>query len=290
MHKKFFFGLIFIGLLFSSCSVTGISLAQSGQIIVKVTDDTHVDSTNPDSTLGTQKYLDIELYDDASTSYQQMIWLKFSLVDVPDGVEFNQATLDMYAWFTDGNLVVNAYFCSDNSWSESKLTYQNMPVYNINSICSTVVDKSEAWYSWNIIEAVRNAYNNGAKFVTIVLNEPKSSSQNSIYLYSKETPSLVTDVSPKLTLSWSPTTSLTPKPTTQPSSTAKTPTPSFTPSSSNTLPTNWPSPTPESQGSTDWAVWGTLILVIITIFSIAGYSIIRMRKKQLPIPPPPPPP
>jgi hypothetical protein len=55
-------------LLFSSLTTIKLSAAaQFGPITVKVTDDTHVDSTNPNSTLGEQKYLDIESWGDAST-------------------------------------------------------------------------------------------------------------------------------------------------------------------------------------------------------------------------------
>lgn len=286
MRKEFVLAITIVIILFSSCIKTEIAFAQYGPITVKATDDTHVDSTNPNSTLGAQKYLDIESWGDASTSYHQIVWLKFSLSDVPDGVEFNQATLQLYAWFVDADLNVSAYFCPDNSWSESTLTYSNMPAYNTDPVGSTVVTTSEEWQSWNVVEAVRSASRNNLEAVTIVLNEPLISSQNSVFLYSKETPSLVMDVSPKLTLSWGLSASPTPKPTPTPSSITGTP----TPLPSSTLPTNSPAPTSAPGTPTSWAVWGALFLVIIVAVFLAAYILTKRRRKQLPEPPPPPPP
>jgi hypothetical protein len=228
LRKKIFFALTLFILLFSICMKTDLShaLTPLGQT-VKATDDTHVDSTNPNLTLGEQKYLDIESWGDASTSYHQIVWLKFSLSDIPDGAEFSSATLQLYAWFVDEKLNVSAYFCPNNSWSESTLTYSNMPEYNINPIDTIVVTESEKWYTWDAVEAVRNASRNNLDAVTIVLNEPMLSNQNSVFLYSKETPSLVMDTSPKLTLSWS--ISASPTPTPKPSSITGTPTPTPSP-------------------------------------------------------------
>ena len=265
--------------LFSSLATIKPSAAQSGQITVKVTDDTHVDSTNPNLTLGEQKYLDIESWGDASTSYNQIIWLKFSLSDVPDGVEFDQATLKVYAWFIGGTFNVSAHYCSDTYWTESTLTYSNMPSYDTNPIDTVLVSADEQWYSWNVVEAVRRASDNNLQTVTIVLSEPMLSYQNSVFMYSKETPSLVMDVSPTLTLSWSGTALTTPTPTPTPSSTLATPTPAST-----------STPTTTSGEPTNWAIWGVLLLVILTAVFLSAYILTKRKGKQPPIPPPPPPP
>lgn len=276
MRKELVLAITIIIVLFSNCIKIQLSFAQPN-LTVKATDDTHVDSTNPNSTLGGQKYLDIESWGDASTSYHQIVWLKFSLSDVPDGVEFDQATLQLYVWFVGGEFNVSAYFCSDNSWSESTLTYSNMPAYSTNPIDSEVVATDEDWHSWNVVEAVRSASRDNLEAVTIVLNEPLLSSQNSVFLYSKETPSLVMDVSPKLTLSWSLSASATPKPTPKPSSITGTP-------------TNWPTPTSGTETPINWAIWGALLLVIVVAVFLAAFILVKRRRKQLPEPPPPPPP
>jgi hypothetical protein len=228
LRKKLVLATIIFIILFSNCMKTELTHALTPLgYTVKATDDTHVDSTNPNSTLGEQKYLDIESWGDASTSYHQMVWLKFSLSDVPNGAEVNQATMQVYAWFVGGNFNVSAYFCPDNSWSESTLTYSNMPNYSPDPVDTEAVSTSDEWHSWDVVEAVRSASRNNLEAVTIVLNEPLLSSQNSVFLYSKETPSLVMDASPKLTLSWS--LSASPTPTPNPSSITGTPTPTTSP-------------------------------------------------------------
>jgi hypothetical protein len=287
VRKEFVLAIAIFIILFSNCLKTELADALTPLgYTVKATDDTHVDSTNPNEILGGQKYLDVESWGDASTSYHQIVWLKFSLSDIPDGAEFNQATLQVYAWFLGGDFNVSAYWCSNNSWSESTLTYSNMPEYNAIPIDTVVVATSDEWQSWNVVEAVRSASVNNLDAVTIVLSEPLRSSQNSVFLYSKETPSLVMDVSPKLTLSWSLSASSTPNPTPKPSSTTGTP----TPLPSSILPTNEPTPTSALDTPINWTIWGSLLVVIVVVVFVAAYILTKRKRNQLIEPPPPPPP
>ena len=280
MRKKLCLAITLVMLLFSGYATTNGSAALFGPVTITVSDDTHVDSTNADSALGEQQYLDIESWGDSSLSYHQIIWLKFSLSSVPEGVEFTQVTLQVYAWLIGGTFNVTAHYSSDSSWTESTLTYSNMPSYDANPIDKLEVSADEQWYSWNVIDAVQRASDNNLQTVTIVLNEPMLSYQNSVFMYSKETPSLVMDVSPILTLSWSDTSMNTPTPTTTPSPTLAPPTPTST-----------STPTPTASGEpANWTILSILFLVIIVITVVTVYLIIKRKGKQPPIPPPPPPP
>jgi hypothetical protein len=287
LRKELVLAIAISIILFSNCLKTELTNAQTPLgYTLTATDDTHADSTNPNEILGAQKYLDVESWGDASTSYNQIVWLKFSLSDIPDGVEFNQATLQVYAWFTGKGFSVSAYSCSDNSWTESTLTYSNMPEYNATPISTVVVATSEEWQSWNVVDALRSASEQNLDAVTIVLSEPMLSSQNSVFLYSKETPSLVMDVSPKLTLSWSLSTSSTPEPTPKPSSTTGTP----TPVPSSTMTTNEPTPTSTLDTPIDWTIWGILLALIGVAVLVTAYMLTKKKRNQLiKIPPPPPP-
>jgi hypothetical protein len=287
------FALAVVALALIGFMSVELSFAQSNQNTVTAIDDTHVDSSRPDSVLGAEKYLDVESYGDSSTSTHQIVWLKFSLSGIPTGAVFSSATLEVYAWFVGGTFNVSAYYCSDNSWTESTLTYVNMPQYGTTPVATVTVASSlyEKWYSWNVVGAVQQALDNNLENVTIVLNEPYVSSQNSVFFYSKETPTVAVEVpAPKLTLSWSSNPSHTQVPTSEPSSTAnKTP----TPMSSSMAPTISPSSTLATTEQTNWSSWGVpLIVVVVIVVAVVGVILMKRKRTKFAAPefPPPPPP
>ena len=189
MRKELVLAITIVIILFSNCVKTELTHALTPLgYTVKATDDTHVDSTKPDSVLGGEKYLDVESWGDAPTSNHQIIWLKFSLSDIPDGVEFNQATMQVYVWSAGVGSNISAYYCSDNSWTESTLTYSNMPSYDADPIDTEPVTTSAEWYSWNVVEAVRSASNSNLDAVTVVLNEPPGSQTASLCTLKKPLP------------------------------------------------------------------------------------------------------
>jgi hypothetical protein len=285
-HISVFFMLLILSLM-------SVEIVQA-QTLMKPSDDTHVDSTIPESVLGAEKYLDVESYGSASSPTQQVVWLKFDLSSLPSGIVIKEATLQVMAWYVGGEYDVSAYYSSDSSWTEETLAYSNMPSYDAEPVDTVKVHKImiEEWFSWNVAEAVQKASDSGTQTLTIVLNEPTLNSQNSVYFYSKETPSLTIDPSPTLSVSWSYGSSATQNPTAIPSSL-----PTETPivSSLPTQQTGSPNPTSVIEGSQEtgsWTVWGvpTGVVAVIAII-VVGYVLMKRRGIRSPeqvLPPPPP--
>ncbi len=178
--------------------------AQEGQVTLNPTDDTYTDSDNTDSNYGGQDSLIVQKFKDSFENvWEKIAWLKFDLSDVPDGAVVNVATLELYSSIVMETYNVYAHSCSDNSWTESTLTYSNMPSFNATSMDSTLVSSSYEWYSWNVIDTVRKAVDGihgGPDEVTIVLLETAFRGLiSSVYFNSKE------DMlyHPKLTVHWS---------------------------------------------------------------------------------------
>lgn len=195
-------------LLSSPYVKTTIAYAQAGQVTPKPTDDTYVDSNNTNSNYGGQNDLDIEYWILGTAIYQyvykDLVWLKFDLSTVPNGAAIDEATLQLYAYVVGETFYVHASSCSDNSWTESTLTYSNMPSYNATSMDTAVVAYNNQWYNWSVVDAIINALNSHHKVLTIVLSEPSPRSfASSILFYSKEAPVNFTDYSPRLTVHWS---------------------------------------------------------------------------------------
>jgi hypothetical protein len=199
-----FVAVLILGLvLISILSIKTVN-AQAGQATLKPSDDTYVDSSNPDLNYGGQSYLEISEWTVFSTHYDIMVWLKFNLASVPDGAVVDGATLSLYTYVVGETFDVHAYSSSNNSWTEFSLTYSNMPSYNTTSVDSVLVATNNLWYNWSVVEVVRNALNDNPKSVTIVMREPTlHSSATSVSFDSKESPVYLTDYSPELAIHWS---------------------------------------------------------------------------------------
>jgi hypothetical protein len=198
-------------LLLSSFGIRTV-FAQSGQVGLKPTDDTYADSDSPNYSWGGQEDLLFQnylLYFNGET-VESIVWLKFNLSSIPDGVVVDEATLHLYengeVFVTPGVMTlfdVSAHSCSNDSWTELTLTYSNMLSYNTTSMDSVTVGTGYEWYNWSVVDAVRDALNGTAKTVTIVL-EPSYGFDEPVAFDSKETPvSNLTDYAPELTVHWS---------------------------------------------------------------------------------------
>jgi hypothetical protein len=129
--------------------------------------------------------------------------LKFDLSTIPNGALVDEATLQVYAYTVSETANVDAYSCSNNSWTELTLTYSDMPSYDATSLDTTTIASSDRWYNWSVVDAVRSDVTGNFNAVTMVLGDPSPhSSYSVITLYSKEAYVYITDYSPILTVHW----------------------------------------------------------------------------------------
>jgi hypothetical protein len=213
-EKKFDVGgklLIVLGLVILLFFLsTKSASAQVGEVTLKATDDTYVDSSNPNSNYGEQNYLQITNYNsEINSAYESIVWLRFNLSSVPDGALIDGATLQLRTSSVNGSFNVNAYSGSDFLsvsaivvWTELTLTYFSMPSYNTTSMDSVLVGTSGQWYNWSVVDAVRYALNSTGRTVTMVLFDPSPHGLlSSISFNSKEFS--ISDYAPALTVHWS---------------------------------------------------------------------------------------
>jgi hypothetical protein len=180
--------------------------AQTGEVVMyEPTDDTYVDSSNQNSNYGERDHLEISTWTNSSQTNEKIVWLRFSLYELPDGAIIDGATLQLYTSVVNETYSVQAYYCHDNSWSELTLTYGNMPGYNATSIDSVLVTNDNQWYNWSVVDAIRNALNTGSKAVTIILRETSPHNPASeVWFDSKEYPTYPPyQYAPKLTMDYS---------------------------------------------------------------------------------------
>jgi len=200
--------ILVLGLVSVSLFGLRIAYAQAGQITLKPTDDTYVDSSVPELNHGNLTYIDIYWY-----TFGELVhsfgWLKFNASAIPIGAVIDEATLQLYVLpNVNAALNVSAYWSSDNSWTEMTLTYANMPSYNTTPLDTTLVTTSVTsngqCYNWSVVQAVENTLNSSSKEVTIVLSDSSMTNSlfDSILFASKEYNATPEDWSPKLTVYW----------------------------------------------------------------------------------------
>jgi len=182
--------------------------AQTGQVTLKPTDDTYISLTNPDSNYGGQTHLDIEHYvigtPPYQSTYQEIIWLKFDLSSIPEGAVIDNAILQLHAYYVSETYTVHACYCSDNSWTELGITWNNYPRIGFISVDSVLVATPYQWYNWSVLQAINYTQLNNLTAVTIALIEPSPRSPlSSVWFESKEAPVYLTDYAPTLTVHWS---------------------------------------------------------------------------------------
>ena len=205
--------LIVLGLVILLFSLSAESVgAQADEVTLKPTDDTYVDSSNPNSNYGEQNYLQITNYNsEINSAYESIVWLKFNLSCVTDGAIIDEATLQLRTSNVTylGSFNVNVYSGFDFlnvsavvSWTELVLTYSNMPSYNMTSMDSVLVAANNQWYNWSVVDAFRDPLNSTTRTVTMALFDPSPHGLiSSISFNSKE--SNISDYAPALTVHWS---------------------------------------------------------------------------------------
>jgi hypothetical protein len=109
----------------------------------------------------------------AANAEQCFSYLKFDLSILPSGANIVSANLSVYLSSTGGTIymgeAIGAYYCSDNSWTENGITWDNKPSSNPTptSSWSFPFIGFTGYKSWNVTTAVRTAAPSGA--LTIVL-------------------------------------------------------------------------------------------------------------------------
>lgn len=90
--------------------------------------DAYVDNYYPSQNFGTGAYL--ETYRSAYPEEYQYIWLKFDISSIPSGIALTNAELRMKCveeWTGSGAVIVDLYDSTVDSWTESSITWNNMP-------------------------------------------------------------------------------------------------------------------------------------------------------------------
>jgi len=209
---------IFVIFIILSIHVMYLSIplanAQINRVTVFPSDNASTVSSSPDTNYGGQNTLNVTKYIVLDNIFEEIIWLKFNLSDVPDGAVITSSMLLLYCTSVDEAFNVSVHFCSNNTWNASTITFSSQPNYNPTAmppLCQTcgpetwaLVNTSQQWYSWDVTYAVNktvDGIHDREDVVTIVLKENLEHESGSRASFYSENGSVA--YLPKLTIVWS---------------------------------------------------------------------------------------
>jgi len=129
------------------------------------TDNAFVDNLLPTEPMEEQISMVLVVQDTPSVPVSRnYAFLKFNLSSVLPKAIFTSharplnASLWLYAEYATGfiNASVRVYHASSNSWNESTLTWNNMPIIDMSHYSSNQIHAIDRWYKWNVTADVAN--------------------------------------------------------------------------------------------------------------------------------------
>ena len=169
--KKFLF--LFVSLLvslpvcFPLFQVTASPAIGSTTATMYSVADAYINSSIPDGNYGDVDYLYAR-----ADSEQDYAYVMFDLSSIPSHANIISAKLMLYLTSIGGYVGdVNTYYCSDNSWAELEITWNNKPDFAPNAtdeIYFGMFVWYNMYYSWNATADVRAALSQGKLTEVIV--------------------------------------------------------------------------------------------------------------------------
>lgn len=131
---------------------------------------------------------------------KRFAYLMFDLSDFPTEINIRSAHLKLFAKELEKTLHIAVHYCSDNSWTETEITWSNKPQWTIESTDTLAAATPNSWYSWDVTTDVRNTLQTTDKFLTLVLIPDETDNlDTTARFYSKEAPE---DFKPSLEITY----------------------------------------------------------------------------------------
>lgn len=166
--------------------------------------DTQVIEGYPTSNYGTKTYLHTQ---SASTGpyFDERSWLQFNLSGLlPAGAEVVAARLKLYCWKAgSANMAASVHSVSDDSWTETGLTWNNQPAFGAALDTQTLSAGSTGrWYTWNVTSFVQTQLGSSDTAISLVV-KPQTEGSATALTYAFDSREYETTVRPVLEVDYS---------------------------------------------------------------------------------------
>jgi len=115
----------------------------------------------------------------------------------------DSVTLQVYCQYLTEAHRIGVYYCSDNSWKEYEITWNNMPKFKDSATSVTTVENAMTWYNWTVTDDVKTSFKTAEKLTLVLKSEDFHEANARVSLYSRDHQCVfVRRYSPKLVINY----------------------------------------------------------------------------------------
>jgi len=163
--------------------------------------DSYVDGDESDHNFGEQGRLQVYYYKWLFIAKQRFTYLMFNLSGIPAGINLVSADLLLFAESAGATFNIGVHYCSDDSWEETEITWNNKPSWSEQPTDIEPVGSSNSWFGWNIKSDFEGVLQSNDTLLTVVLTPEESGDKDlTAVFYSSEAES--TEYRPKLVIAY----------------------------------------------------------------------------------------
>jgi hypothetical protein len=183
--------VLLITVLLIIVAVSSKSVTASTQTSIPAIADAYVDDSNPNTNYGSSLFLYTHNYSEsvaqasAGSGTQNEVgpivrsWIKFDLSQIPAQATISSAALRMHTamWGTRSVNKVSVSVCEDNSWTESGITWNNVPSEpSANSLSALECNNPDVDYNFDVSHAI-----NGKRSISFVFETVELSKEPAVF-------------------------------------------------------------------------------------------------------------
>ena len=176
--------MIFALLWVSPVTVDATTIIGSTTVTLDAIADAYVNASSPATNYG-----DVSSMYVSASSELDYIYVMFDLSSLPPAAHIISATLRMYLSSTGGDIYglpadrIGAYYCSDNSWSELGITWNNKPTFSsepTDTWSFSLIYTYKVYKSWDVTADAKTAFSSG-KLTEVMKFSQKTSNGYAIF-------------------------------------------------------------------------------------------------------------
>lgn len=188
------------------CFISCATIAQAKFKDVVANLDAGVSSGNPGTNYGSDTSFYIQSASAANSFGNQFGWLQFDLTNqIPAGATISSIKLRMFNFDADDqgdDLPIAIHSSTDDSWTETGITYSNQPVFSGTAIATGTLDAPNQfrWYEFDVTSFVQAEYAGDGK-VSLVI-KPVSEGDDQWKTFQFNSREFNTNTTPKLRIEY----------------------------------------------------------------------------------------
>lgn len=162
MKKKEIIVCLYLMLILILLQLTAIS-ASSKTVELNPIEDSYIEFGEPDINNGAASDLTVTgecWWSSGEKMGDRRAYIKFDLSSIPPNAQIDSAILQLYFNYknVDETCSIGCYYCSDNSWNELLINWNNAPSHDSTAtdVNNQIAFKNQ-WYSWTVTDAVNKA-------------------------------------------------------------------------------------------------------------------------------------